>query len=340
MNDSAMSPKIKEMAPKLLAEIKKAKSILLHCHPSPDPDSVGSALAMKFALEQMGKKATVIKGDSEIPQAFMHFPGAKDIVQKNFFEVDLKEFDLFIILDSGSLGMISKIRTIEFPPTLKTITIDHHQTNSHYASINLVDPSYPADCLILHDLFIDWGIKMTREIASNLFIGIYTDTGAFKYPGISNYLYEVIAEMVQFIPNVSELITKMEYSNTRGFISFEAAALNNVEVFCEGHFALSSVPLSVLKEKSILSSDVKTSEVSSFLLTVAEWDFVASAVELEPNVIKFSFRSKNVDKFDVAKLVRIMDGGGHRAAAGLTLKMPLAEAKALVVSKAKELYNL
>ena len=102
-----MTKTVEDAAPKILEAIKAARSILLHCHPSPDPDSVGSALAMKFALESMGKKATVIRGDSEIPQAFMHFPGAGDIVAKNFFEVDLAEFDLFIVLDSGSTNMIS-----------------------------------------------------------------------------------------------------------------------------------------------------------------------------------------------------------------------------------------
>src|SRR5882724_10069578 len=112
---SDISPIIKEKAPIILAEIKKAKSILLHCHPLPDPDSVGSALAMKFALEQMGKKVTFIRGDSEIPRGFMHFPGAKEIVNKNFSEVDLQEFDLLISLDSGSKNMISQASPPSYP---------------------------------------------------------------------------------------------------------------------------------------------------------------------------------------------------------------------------------
>ncbi|MDP2691784.1 MAG: hypothetical protein Q8O95_05280, partial [bacterium] len=64
--DSLISKEVSQKAPVILDEIKRASSILLHCHPSPDPDSVGSALAMKFALEQLGKKATVIRGDSEL----------------------------------------------------------------------------------------------------------------------------------------------------------------------------------------------------------------------------------------------------------------------------------
>lgn len=341
MNNSDISPIIKEKAPLILAEIKKAKSILLHCHPSPDPDSVGSALAMKFALEQLGKKATVIKGDSEIPQAFMHFPGAKEIVQKNFFEVDLKEFDLFIILDTGSIKQISRFKPIQFPLSIRSILIDHHISNTGFADLNLIEPNCLATCLILNDLFKEWEINTDSEaIASNLFIGMYTDTGAFKYPGVSGHLYEEVASLVKHIPNVSDLITTMEYSNTRGLIDFEAAALSNIEVIGDGHFALSIVPNSILKQKNILFRDVRTSEVSSFMLTVSGWDVVASVAELEPNVIKFSFRSKDADKYDVAKLTTALGGGGHKAAAGLILKMPLEEAKALVVSKAKEMYNL
>src|SRR4051812_38019854 len=114
-----VSATIKEQAPIILAEIKKAKSILLHCHPSPDPDSVGSALAMKFALEGLGKKVTVIKGDSDIPEAFNHFPGALEIMAKNFFEIDLSQFDIFIVQDSASIEMISRRGKIEFLPSLK-----------------------------------------------------------------------------------------------------------------------------------------------------------------------------------------------------------------------------
>lgn len=337
---SDISPLIKETAPLILAEIKKAKNILLHCHPSPDPDSVGSALAMKFALEQMGKKATIIRGDSEIPQAFMHFPGAKDIVQKNFFEVDLKGFDLFLILDSARIEMVSRRGTVAFPPALRTAAIDHHQSNGRFAEINLVIPSYPANALLLYDLFGEWNIRITPEIAANLFIGIYTDTGAFKYPGVDHTTYGIVAELTKHIQNVSELVTRMEYSNSAQFVAFEARALGSIEVFLGGQFALSTVPLSFIKEKSIHIKDVRTSEVSSFMLTVAEWQFVAAAVEIEPNVIKFSFRSKDRERFDVARLASALGGGGHRAAAGLILRMPLAEAQKLVVQKAAELYKL
>ena len=79
----------------IFEEIQKAKSILLHLHPSPDCDSQGSALAMYHALTGLGKKVTIIKGDSDLDPNMAHLPGADAIVPKNFLEIDQNDFDLF-----------------------------------------------------------------------------------------------------------------------------------------------------------------------------------------------------------------------------------------------------
>lgn len=340
MNTDDISPLIKEKALLILDEIKKASSILLHCHPSPDPDSVGSALAMKFALEQLGKKATVIKGDSEIPQAFMHFPGANEIVQKNFFEIDLKEFDLFISLDTAAVDRISTLGPINFPSGLKVINIDHHATNPGFGMIDLLATTYPATCQILFDLFMCWKISITPEIASNLFIGIYTDTGGFKFRGTNVRTFEVAGGLATVIPEFPQIILKMEQSRTAEHIAFLGMALSSVETFLDGKFALAAVSLKDLESKGIPLSEAHASNVSPFITSVTAWKFGGCLCEIGPNLVKGSFRSSDVGTYDVAKFTAALGGGGHKAAAGVTLKMSLPEAKKLVVAKAKELYNL
>jgi len=334
-----ISPIIKEKAPLILAEIKKAKSILLHCHPAPDPDSVGSALAMKLALEGLGKKATVIRGDSNMPQAFMHFPGAEGIVQKNFFEADLKDFDLFISLDSADLGLISRRGKVAFPEWLKVVNIDHHPTNPNYGSINLVEPSYPATGQVLFDLFGEWGIEITPDIAADLFVATYSDTGGLKYEGVTAHTYEIMTVLSRLIDDIPRLIRKMENLNTPGFMKFASAALGGVEAV-GGKAALTFVPHAVLKENALTADDIFTSKISSLLMTVPQWVITGCGVEIEPNKVKFSFRSADENKYDVSKLATALGGGGHGAASGAILSMPLEEAKRLVVAKAKELYNL
>jgi len=337
--EETISPIVKEKAPLVLAEINQASSILLHCHPSPDPDSVGSVLAMKFALEQLGKKVTVIKGDSDIPEAFIHFPGAEDIVKKNFFELDLKDFDLFISLDSGSPDMISRLKPIIFPKALKIVVIDHHRTNTNYGYINLVDPVYPACGQILFDLFKEWGIKLTPEIAKNLFMGMYTDTGGFKYEGTTWRTFYIAKKLTEVAPDFVALISDMENTNKPDAVFFQGLAFASIETVLGGRMAISAVSLEQLKSKNIEPHTVVSHSVSSVMRTVVGWNICASMVETELDKIKISLRTRDALKYDVSKLAVALGGGGHKAAAGVVLNMSLEEAKVLLVNKAKELYE-
>jgi phosphoesterase RecJ-like protein len=130
-----MNEKIKEFSPIFLKQINQSKKILLHCHPSSDPDSVGSALAMKLALESLNKDVVLIQGDDAVPKAF-DFPGVETIIQKTYFDLDLSIFDLFISLDSSSKSMISNKAEIIFPNNLKVMVIDHHKSNTKYGHFN------------------------------------------------------------------------------------------------------------------------------------------------------------------------------------------------------------
>ncbi len=339
---SNISPVIKEKAPLIMESIKDAKSILLHCHPSPDPDSVGSVLAMKFALEQLGKKVTAIRGDSVIPLAFMHFPGVETIVAKSFGDIDFagQGIDLFIILDSGGPEQISRLMPVTFPLPVKTITIDHHNSNQGLADINLLEPTYPAVGQILFDLFGEWGIKLDRNIAANLFMAIYADTGGFKYEGTSEHTLYVASQLVALVPDFSKIISKMENSNTKALLDFEGIALSSVQEYLGGHLAIASVPLSVIQAKNIKLEEVKGSMVIAAMRRVITWDIVCTMIEESPNVIKLSFRTKDGDKYDLSVLTASLGGGGHKAAAGAVLRMPMNEAIDMVVAKVKELYNL
>jgi phosphoesterase RecJ-like protein len=336
-----MTEIVQKTAPKILAAIKAANNILLHCHPSPDPDSVGSALAMKFALEGMGKKATLIRGDSEIPQAFMHFPGASKIVPKNFFEVDLKEFDLFIIQDTSSLDRVSRLGEMKIPSSLPTVVIDHHISKHGFGTlVNLVDASYPATALILYDLFKIWKIKITPDMAGDLFIGAYTDTGGFKYESVTSKVLTVASELAKIYPAFSKLITTMENSRRPEEIISLGLLLSHIKTFLNEHFAIASISSTDLATSGLTSDEAGTSWVASLLKSVVGWDISACCVEVSTGVIKTSFRTRDAEKYDVSKLAIALGGGGHKAAAGATLTMPLSEAIEKIVATAKEIYNL
>ncbi len=334
-----IKPEIQEKALQILEAIKSSNSVLLHCHPSPDPDCVGSALAMKHVVEQLGKKVTVIKGDSEIPQAFMHFPGATDILMKSYWEINQDDYDLFIIVDSGLSG-VSRNPVPTDRPKMKIVNIDHHRTNKGDGDINIVDPSYPAVAELIYDILTCMEITITEVIAINLFMGIFSDTGGFKYSGISPRTFQTAGDLISIYPEMDKVVAKMENSKTLHDLDFLGLAISSTEEILDGKAFVSVLPNSKIVEKKIPAICISAGVVSSMLRTVGGYLFSCAMVEAEPNQIRMSFRSSDGAKYDVSKLAAIFGGGGHKAAAGAVLNMSIEEAKSLVETKAKELYNL
>ncbi len=330
---------MKEFALQLQVEVQKAKHILLHCHVSPDSDSIGSALAMKLALEQLGKKVTVIQGDDAIPTAFA-FPGVETIVKKNFFEIDIKDFDLFIILDTGSLDRISMKSEIVFPPELMTIVIDHHISNPGYGKINWIDPKYPSVTSMLYDLFEQIGVKLDHDIALNLFMGIYTDTGAFRHGINSSLTLAKATELAKLAPDFQKTISIMENSNRKEGLVFEGLGLSSFRTFLNGEVAISSVSHEDMVKNNIFKEDTSGGYISNKIKSVKGVMVGFTLIEIEKDVIRVSGRSNNPSKYNIAKLAEVFGGGGHAAAAGFYLKIPLPEAIDKVVKTVKKIYNL
>lgn len=336
-----MTDNLKKFAPIILNEIKNSNNILLHCHPSPDPDSVGSALAMKIALEQFGKNVTLIKGDSNIPKAF-NFPGIETITQKNFFEIDINNFDLFIILDSGSSEMISSLGKIEFPEKLNTIVIDHHISNVGYGKINCVDSAYPATAQILFDLFNEINVKIDHDIALNLFMGIYTDTGAFKYEYDCNMVetLKIATKLAEIAPDYIKTIFTMENSNRKEKLILEGILLSSLKNYCDGRLAIVSISNDEILNNNILEEDFSTTDIVNKMKSVIGYDIAVSVIEKKKGSVKLSFRTRDKNLYDVSKLAIALGGGGHKGAGGAYINMTIPDAINKVVETVKIIYNL
>lgn len=327
----------KARATEIFKTIQGANSILMHCHPSPDPDSLGSTLAMKFALESIGKKVTIIAGDSKIPQAFMHFPGADTILPQNYIETDLTQFDLFLILDCGSTSMISRIKEVTLPPienpSLKTIVIDHHASNSGYGQQNIVATQYISTTQLLFDLFQEWGINITKEIAINMYVGLFTDSGGFRYDKVSPHTFFMSGVLNEIAPEMIDAVKVLENSGTAGTMTFLGLALNQKKVFIgnetdpsKGAFVISYITYDDIVRLGLGPENWSGNEVCNILKSVIGWNVVALAIEQRPSEVKVSFRTRDVSKFEVSKVAIALGGGGHKAAAAAVIKKPIAEA--------------
>lgn len=332
-----MSQKLLDAAPQILAEIEKVDKILLHSHPSPDPDSIGSTMGLFLLLKKMGKHPTLIIGDSVAPSWLKFLPGTDQIVQKNYFEINPAEFELFLILDAGGLEQISKKGEIKFPENLKTIAIDHHISNPGYAEINLIDPSYPSAAAMVADLIKVWGMEPDQDMALNLIMGIYSDTGGFKFPPTDSQTFETMAWLVKYAPDYHRTIFEYENSLDPGRVKYLGLALSNIQLLAGGRVAITLVSNQQLKQAGLAIADSERSPVPNMLISVVGWEIGIGVCEREVGVFSLSFRTRDPQKFDVAKIAAATgEGGGHKAAAGATIRKPLTE----VVDEIKRVLGL
>lgn len=327
------------MIKEIVKEIEKSKNILLTCHPHSDPDSVGSNLALKLALEKMGKKVTLIKGDDAIPKSFK-FPGVETILPKNFSEIDASQFDLFLILDMSSRERISQKAEVNFPVSMRTTVIDHHTRGADFTNLSWIDIEYSSTSHMIYDLLGHLKVEIDHDIALNLFMGMYTDTGGFKYGSNVINTLKVAAQLAEIAPDYTGTIFEMENNNTKANLVFEGLALSSLKTFYGDKLAIVTVSHSELLKNNIGPEDAYTGGISNKIKSVEGLMIAATLVETEPGLVKLSMRTRDLEKYDLSKIALALGGGGHKGAAGATLKMSLEDAVKKVAETAKEIYNL
>jgi len=330
----------KSTAKKVWREIDHSNNILLHIHPGPDADSVGASLAFYHVLKKMGKNVVCFCGDNELPKNLSTIPGAQNVISKNFFQIDLTKFDLFIIHDSSSTNQISRNGKVVFPKNLKTIAIDHHFSNEKFANINLIAPKYSSTCQILYDLFQLKKVKLNSNIAACLFIGMYTDTGGFKYFNPTYKTFDIASKLAKIYPKFDQLIFDVENNDHPDRLKFTALLLNSIELYLSNHVAIASISYEEIQKNNLDQTGITNySEVANMIKSVIGWDIALTLVEFQPNIVKVSLRTRDSKIYDLAKIATATkSGGGHKAAAGATISKSLPETKEFLLGIIKKLY--
>src|SRR6266540_7151813 len=159
---------------------------------NPDGDALGSLLATKLALDQLGKDSVmVLYTDSPLPgeYAFMQL----DDLRRRWPD-DVSE-RVLLALDCANESRIADPDVLGRVPL--AVDIDHHHDNTRFGRINLVVPDASSTGEVLHDLFRELGVELTPDIAEALYIALVTDTGRFQYTNTTPKALRLAAELVE-----------------------------------------------------------------------------------------------------------------------------------------------
>ena len=220
----------------ILEEVKKAQTIVVLTHESPDGDAVSSSLSVMHAISQLNKKVDIVI--PEYSKDFKFLPGSEKILEKGKYE----NYDLAISVDCTDLKRLEGAK--EYFETAKmTIEIDHHSVNAMYADLNYVDPVAPACCQVLIGILEYFGIEIDKEIGTCILTGIITDTGGFQYSGVTPETFEFAAELLRKGVNISQICQKVLRNKTKANCELTKLLYDRMEFLEEGKIVISYITI-------------------------------------------------------------------------------------------------
>jgi bifunctional oligoribonuclease and PAP phosphatase NrnA len=307
-----------------VAELRASQRIALVSHRDPDPDTIGAAIALGGALEGLGKTVTYHCADA-VPEGYRFLAGSERFVTTPPPE----DIDLVCTVDFGS----AERAKFALPARPRSLNIDHHVSNDHFARTNYVDPTSAASAELVSRVIDALGAPWTQAMATAALAGIMTDTGSFQFPNTDGRALERAARLRERGADV-QAITYNIYRNKR-FESLRLWGLSFARMQREhdGQLVWSEVTRSDFAESGAREDDV-TGLVEQ--LARSSGFRVALLFNEQAGSVKVSCRtSQYAPAVDASALMARWGGGGHARAAGALVNGTLAEVREPMLEAAR-----
>ncbi len=312
----------------ILDTISNSKKILLLTHVNPDGDTLGSACAMK---EYIGEKADILvqtKKDTGVPYNYKFLP---QLENAEFLDTVKADYDLVIALDVASKDRIVDSAREIFDKAPVTINIDHHKTNKGYAKLNLIKGGYSSCGEVLFDFFTENNIPITKNMAEALYVAILTDTGCFKYEATTKDTFFAVSKLTETGIDISDIARKCYDNKPKKMITFQSDVILNAKYQMDDKVVYAIIDKEILDKYNV--GNEHTEGIAEILRSISSVDVSIVLKETSNKTTKVSLRSKTID---LTPVVEKFSGGGHKFAAGCTVKKPAKEAIELILD---ELYK-
>lgn len=294
----------------LLEEIGNAKSVAIAGHIRPDGDCISSTLAVRNYLQNARSdlKVTVFTQDNP-PTIFSYLKGYDEM---NLTYSPKEKYDVFIALDVSSVDRLGEALYF-FETADKTICVDHHETNSGLADVNLIRPKASSTCEVLFDTFDEKYID--DRVAECLFTGIVHDSGVFQYSNMSRESFEIVGRLVEYDFDGPKIISETFYEKSYIQNQILGRALLESILFMDGKCIVSMVDRKMMEFYNVLPKHLEG--IVNQLKNTKGVEVAIFMYEMGTQRFKVSMRSQG--HVNVAKVATVFGGGGHDRAAGVEM---------------------
>ena len=298
---------------------KKAENVLLVAHSHPDGDTAGSVLALKEHLKKEACEVDIV--------CFDPFPSFLTEITTETFEfpahLDLKKYDVVIGCDSVERGFDQIISQIS--PAAVTVIIDHHPDINLKADVIIIDSARSSTCEIIYEYLIFSKIKIDKNIATFLMIGILSDTGNLQHANTSTRVMEIASDLLKKGASFSKIIKATLASKKISTLKLWGRAFEKARINPKNGMIATVLTKEDITECEATTEDI--GQVASILNTVPGTKFSLILSERENGVVKGSLRSEKYKGVDVSEIAHRFGGGGHKLASGFEVKGEIVETK-------------
>lgn len=292
---------MREIMEQIFKKIGHYDTIIIHGHKRPDGDCYGAQFGLKNIIENtFPEKRVFVVGETS---DYVSFVGTPDKIDDSLYKGALS-----IVVDTATSERISDQRYTKGDYVIK---IDHHIPIDQYGDMQWVDTSFPSCAQMLGYFALTFNLKVTKPGATAMYTGILTDTGRFKYRGVTRLTHEIAGYLLDCGADVEEI---------DGFLSRETLDMVRFKGFVYLNFEMTDKGFVYLKiTKDIVEKYNLTYEQASSVINLLGGleNHPVWAIFIEQNdEIRVRLRSNGPE---IDKIANRFRGGGHAKASGATL---------------------
>ncbi len=304
-----------------LVKFLRTKNIVLVSHVHPDGDAVGSVLGFYLFLRNKGLNVRAFLKDG-VPYQYSFLNGVEFIERTLKYDKD----DICVLLDASEFS-----RTGFELPDIPVVRIDHHKTGEDYSEYDIVETSAPATVSLVLEIMKRWDEKsIDKNVARALYTGLLTDTVSFLHANSFSWAFSD-ALYLSKKANIEDIGSLVYERKRKAYYFLLVRALERLTFDFDDKLAYTYIKNEDFGETGATPED--TNGIVRQVISIDGVDVGVNFIEYEKGTWKISARGKG--KVDLAALCQEFGGGGHKDAAGCSIKGSLEE----VITKFKNAFK-
>jgi phosphoesterase RecJ-like protein len=328
----------------VIDELMKGQHIVITTHENSDGDGLGSEVALALVLTALGKEVSIVN-PTEVPPNYQFLKKLYPITLFNGRDEDaiqaLALCDIVVLLDANLPDRMGSLWPhVSFSKelgSLKIVCVDHHLEPDDFTDVMVCENYASSTGELLYDLIYAFQERLgqelfTPEIAEALYVSVMTDTGSFRFPKTTPYVYQLAGDLVSKGADASDIYDKIYNSLTCSALKLLGAALSAITVLDNGVISWLFISQDMLKATGSKLFD--TDLIIRYLLSVPTVRIAVLMVEMQDGRTKASFRSRG--NIYVNQLAKKYGGGGHMNAAGCLFQFSSDRAQKMLLDDVRE----